>query len=39
MLSKNEHLKNFSLLENNLDPILLVACRHYRQPIPLNFII
>ncbi|ENV59723.1 hypothetical protein [Acinetobacter soli] len=39
MLSKNENLKNFSLLKNNLDPILLVACRHYRQPIPINFII
>lgn len=39
MLSKNEHLKDFSLLRNNLDPIFLVACRHYRQPIPLNFLI
>ncbi|WP_291390251.1 MULTISPECIES: hypothetical protein [Acinetobacter] len=39
MLSQNEHLKNFSLLKNNLDPIFLVACRHYRQPIPLNFTI
>ena len=39
MLSQNEHLKFFSLLKNNLDPIFLVACRHYRQPIPLNFII
>lgn len=39
MLSKNEHLKNFSLLKNNLYPIFLVACRHYRQPIPLNFLI
>lgn len=39
MLSKNEHLKDFSLLRNNLDPIFLVACRHYRHPIPLNFLI
>ncbi|MFC2996731.1 hypothetical protein ACFODO_15975 [Acinetobacter sichuanensis] len=39
MLSKNEHIKDFSLLKNNLDPIFLVACRHYRQPIPLNFTI
>ncbi|WP_404227573.1 hypothetical protein [Acinetobacter venetianus] len=39
MLSNNEHLKDFSLLINNLDPIFLVACRHYRQPIPLNFLI
>lgn len=39
ILSKNDHLKDFSLLINNLDPIFLVACRHYRQPIPLNFLI
>lgn len=39
MLSKNEHLKDFSLLKNDLHIILLVACRHYRQPIPLNFLI
>ena len=39
MLSNNDHLKDFSLIKNNLYPILLVACRHYRQPIPLNSII
>lgn len=39
MLSKNEHIKDFSLLKNDLHTILLVACRHYRQPIPLNFLI
>lgn len=39
ILAKNEDLKDFSLIKNNLEPILLVAFRHYRQPIPLNFII
>jgi len=39
MLSQNNDLESFSLLKNDLYPILLVACRHYRQPIPLNFLI
>lgn len=33
---KKPHFKNFSAVEHGLWPLILVACRHYRYPLPVE---
>mgnify|MGYP000896141818 CR=1 FL=1 len=39
MLSRADVLSEFNLIKNDLSALLLVSCRHFRQPVPLNYII
>lgn len=35
---QDNSFENYYAIKHNLHPIILVACRHFRHPIPLNFI-